>query len=628
MNTNYILKTWAAILLLAGTLFAKGADGGVVISEQEFSVKEGVATESFILTVEEDVEEHRFNFKLLKKSDATVKKEFTVEPLLQDDFNTKLLEAIKGIMSAATSLDSIQSPNNKSTLFIRAVVAINMGIDKNGPVIGSLLVRDSVRLVALNDTSSKPFVVKENVPLKWIKKDWVIRKEIKDSKIKLVDSVIFSVKKKYLTRLRKKLDAKSIKVKSNAAPVDGESTISFDLVVRTDTGKNYALKSATIEFDGGYIERIIAVVNIGSADYEFKNNFPIPIAGFRDNERLESYFLYNKLFNSKGAYQLRLGDIIKYSPVPHNGRIDFSPGDQAHTFTARTESYHLTQSPTVELFKAKVFSDFMGIGEDKANGLIQTQIERRFNLWTKRLFTRRTVRVSNYGLFQWVEPFVLISKMEKKNRELNTHKIEQIVNGTILSRQYITPIELMNYEHFSTGARFNFFLLQIAPLKSYFYLNGIATFGSTTLADSVRKIENNKIVTDAQKPVTYEATHMRFAPEIVWRIGGDGRVNFEMAYSAHWNFMFNRTALMVHNAVDYKKDRMVNSAYPVGRLSAQISVKPYSIISANSNKKLPDRGELFARFAYNHSWTDYKDNYMQVQVGYNFFILAALSNKN
>lgn len=130
----------------------------------------------------------------------------------------------------------------------------------------------------------------------------------------------------------------------------------------------------------------------------------------------------------------------------------------------------LYKEESSRLFEAVVYTDFFGVFDEASpNGIIQTEVNKRFNVETSRLDMGNKCwaflfpplfLAEGIGFFQFFDAKFRYSKIEKNNKFLLPQSYENLdQNGSVISTEfYYSPLLL--YQH-----RNSFYLLQSSGVK-------------------------------------------------------------------------------------------------------------------------------------------------------------------
>jgi hypothetical protein len=286
--------------------------------------------------------------------------------------------------------------------------------------------------------------------------------------------------------------------------------------------------------------------------------------------------------------------------------IDFEKGETCQ---------NLVKDETSQIFEAKVYSDFVGLSDDREpNGLVQTEISKKVHLNTYRhpiKFSR--TRLINYGLFSYIEPEITLSKIENNNKRLLLSVKDWIQNNQYAPIKYASTLELRRYQNFSAGFDFNLGLLDLPVLKSTFYADFGFRYGRTAVRDSLRTFQENQVIREKQAS-DYGVNTLDFYPKLTWEVRSDERYCFTFTYSHHWYFLRDNRFSQVANNATF--ENTLENSIRVSREYTRIGL--HASLNPNENGK----GKLFFRYQYYWQQGFWRTGFHQAQVGYAFYILA------
>jgi hypothetical protein len=427
------------------------------------------------------------------------------------------------------------------------------------------------------------------------------------------------------------------------------------------------VQQVQIEVFEGFIENVsVTAKETGGsgAVRVFSNEFGIGFASKNNMGNLHSYFLVEKDKPTKGKTMINLGELICFNVRHEPGRRDYAPNDNAYVFNVNGKKVvtPLYKSPTKRLIEARVFSDFIGLNQDKPNGLIQTEISKRINTNTNRglIFQRKNVLNDAVrfvvgqggGLLQYVIPTLTLSKLEENNRSIVVHRERDLVSNeslifkkpvlnedgnqiglkdTILlqpmitGKPYVTAIELLRNQNFSAGLDFNILYSENVGGKFNFYLDGGLKFGRTSIRDSLSKIEKYQNIYGVEESRivksgfvnNFGVNTFQIYPHLKMQWLPDER--FGVTLSRKWTYfkMWNG---------EIENGDLLQGNYSFASDATQTSPsKKYTWINTwelLAFLKLTDNGKLFFRYRINYEAGHKSYNFNQAQVGYSFYILG------
>ena len=143
----------------------------------------------------------------------------------------------------------------------------------------------------------------------------------------------------------------------------------------------------------------------------FKNLYPISISGKFDQEKMADIYLY--CLECGGipnvSRYIKLGDLAILDIIYENDKEDYSPANSKIHLSPNNPIEELRKERRSKLIEAAAFSDALGLRNDKPNGLLQFEVKRRFNLWTKHYPVSREANIREASALYAYEPYAIRS---------------------------------------------------------------------------------------------------------------------------------------------------------------------------------------------------------------------------
>lgn len=392
----------------------------------------------------------------------------------------------------------------------------------------------------------------------------------------------------------------------------------------------YTLKinNIDIEFNEGFLENIIVT---GKMHPQIKR--PYNDAYETDSTALVKFYSFYPIGFSRGKdydfrkymlYEGSIGDVKRELPLQNVltnyvqklkvDRRDYSPANQSLEIdpsAEKKEKVILRKEPTRRLFEAKVFSDFVGLDESEPNGLIQTEIDKRINLATKK---RRIFKIVNIGLLSYLKPFVVISKLESTNKNLPLRYRDVFTNNQYTPVKHASTLDLKRYENFSTGFDLNLTSFDFFLLKSSFMVDFGIAYGRTAIVDSLRSSSIEGIVQKTGFEEEYGVNTFQMSPKFTWLVKADERYRYEVSYQYNiYHLRDNRFRQVANN------ESFEGNGDAGGKQKHQFS-RVEMLATLNTNPK--SSGRLFFRYRFYWQQGFWKTGFHQAQVGYSFYLLG------
>ncbi|MBS1625147.1 MAG: hypothetical protein JST83_14065 [Bacteroidetes bacterium] len=338
----------------------------------------------------------------------------------------------------------------------------------------------------------------------------------------------------------------------------------------------------------------------------FSSGAPISFSTLSDYRNLKNYHIYDK----DKKYSIDLGKLIEYIPRLRNYSYDKSPANQIVQFDKGDVTKQLSKDAFANLIQAAVFSDFVGIGNDKPNGLIQTELWKQVNIYSKRFGKNK--ETVNAGFFTYIKPSALVAKIDNKNRRLDVNNAMDINSGILLKRNYATTASLAEYMSFYAGVEVNSILLALPNGKTHLYLNHSLGYGLTAMRDSVKTLTNGQI--QNQSANEYNANLIICSPaDIKIQFFPDERFGLYVRQNISYVFAASDKFAQVSNANKYQ----LNNDKGDSRFWMSTS-ELYGYVDFLSFAR------VFARYRFNFQVGNVTTNYHQAQLGFSVNILGSL----
>ena len=390
--------------------------------------------------------------------------------------------------------------------------------------------------------------------------------------------------------------------------------------------------SVEISFYGGFIEKIQVNGKINDEDVSFNNKYSIGISSTKNigqlsnnrifsNEQFTKEFAeksfeksnseqYNKLKNRESLF-INVGDVIRYVKKVDVNANDISPVPQLVLLDETQKVSKLFREESSKLFEAIVYTDFFGVfDEESPNGIIQTEVNKRFNINTKRndvskwfglLFPPIAIS-EGIGFFQFFDAKFQYSKIEKNNKFLLPLDFDtKNSDGTIASTEkYYSPISLFQHRSFSIGGNWNLLTLENQNAKLNMDLNVGFLFGRSGVKETETQV-NGTYLNNLEIPIEY---NFHLLPE--------KRVSFIFGDRLSWFDIFE-SKINLKSIEDTKltsKNKWLNS------------------FNIDVNVDVSSTGRIFLRYKLIHELDNINNNFSQLQFGYSFFLLQNNGTKN
>ncbi|RYD54519.1 MAG: hypothetical protein EOP56_19065 [Sphingobacteriales bacterium] len=345
----------------------------------------------------------------------------------------------------------------------------------------------------------------------------------------------------------------------------------------------FKIQSVTLEFEDGTIKNIDAQLIplhpaykaiYGDHPLSFKNAYPVSISGKYDAEEFnykfitldntaelvstlyddfakkhpnndivtkekKRYFDYSRKYRH-AQVSFALSQLIDYKLVYQNDNEDYSPHtENPIVLTPANPIVELKKEKKSRLFVARAYTDVIGLNDEEPNGLVQIEISRKMNLWTKRVHGVRWIAPNEQGIYNgfltYVEPRLTFSKIESNNRYyyIDSFQLERAKSIADSSNHFqLNPVEVLRYQRWSIGADINLFKLNIQNLKTNFQINGTFGYSRMQAADSILITGGNITNISTLNITSLSSTY--WGPSLQAEIKPDPRYGFTLGYEWKW----------------------------------------------------------------------------------------------
>lgn len=370
-----------------------------------------------------------------------------------------------------------------------------------------------------------------------------------------------------------------------------------------------------VEFAAGTIKNITVFGEYDGKRYTLVNRYPISISSRSEPEDFKRVKLYEPNSFKFWAF---LNNIVHYIPVLTPNSEDYTPEESVQNFKAGENAYVLNKEKATEILKGRVFTDFMGIDPRNPNGLIQTEISKKVNLYT-RVFEplkkrHRIGSLNKYNIYfsvgSYYEPKILVSKIEANNRSLPTLYSDSLVydgnNNLLLTerRKFVPTLQLIRYSFFSIKPiNFNLGSVSFPKAKTSLYLDFGASWYLTSVSDTSATTSGGNTVVEKRNDIV-NSLSLNF--DFVACIKPDTRYGFVLTASYIHYKLFDRRYYQAGNPDFYGQYLEKRDLYPsIFNLRLDAFYRPFKRVD----------GEIFFRFNSFILFNDARQNFMQAQLG-------------
>ena len=415
--------------------------------------------------------------------------------------------------------------------------------------------------------------------------------------------------------------AGELKVHENANLYYGNSFGKFDVV---GNGDKIKIKSVHIEFNDGFIQNIIVYADVkeeiilaskktnsrsdknsddkiaANTELKFENSYPIGFSTSFSYGELSKIYLMEKNLALDVSVSLRLSEVISYKQALGLNRRDYSPKNEVLDFIP-PETRKLYKEPTNKLFELKVFSDFVGFDSNTPNGLVQTTLAKKFNIWTGR--HRLSPKYgTNLGFFNSFTPSVTISKIEDNNRTLELESDQQLIAGELLEDLHADPLRIRQFQNFNLDLNASLVQFEIPTLKIQFNVDAGVRFGSTALLDSIQGVQGDTLIINTDDIHSFSSSTIESYTSLSCQFLPEERYGLNVKYE--W-IRFTSLSDEFNQRIPVDEENLKNNR--LNMLEAE------AFFSPNDGNKLFFRYRIFTTRDY------WNNNFYQAQLGYSFY---------
>ncbi len=390
----------------------------------------------------------------------------------------------------------------------------------------------------------------------------------------------------------------------------------------TENKKEIEIKEVNIDINNGFIDNIAIKALDGKNKLYFTNSYPIPISTKKNINKLNNTFLFSNLPGNI-SYSLRITDFLRYYFNVEKEQYDLSPADTVIKFeftqNKDLEVLTLNKENANKIFEYKIFTDVVGIDEEKPNGLVQFEAQRKIKLYTRYKFQRFPI-----GLLQYIEPVFKWNKIENKNSFLqpfatDTFSVDTITksgskqaNYNVVNHRSVSPLDIYQYQQITAGFNLNLISGFNGNTKLKYYVDALFSLGRTKIRDSIATVDTS--YTPYKVIYTKEAPKEIKANTIQWGIG----VKVQFFPDARWGFTIGAKYLNIYLAnLDFSQQNKTYSNKYI-----EDSYLNRGIISGDIqlHKNFKNDNRFYIRYVFNSQANNLKYNFSQFQIGYNAFL--------
>ncbi|MEL7161137.1 MAG: hypothetical protein AAFN92_10290, partial [Bacteroidota bacterium] len=228
---------------------------------------------------------------------------------------------------------------------------------------------------------------------------------------------------------------------------DGKDTLETIVAVRGLTSNSLKITSASEKISDNMDKgQELVFQNLYPISYSTKEDIKYTRASGKPKREKRLYLADNEHF-------VLLSEVLKNKLVFYNRTENYSPQDGVIKITSsnNTKGVPIYKENTKDILKARIYSDFIGFDETNPNGLVQTEVSKRFFLNTGSTSSFQNFMYSGY--FNFIEPNLVIAKIEENNKYLNLKEFTPLdpIFGERETLNYASSLDILNYSTFQVG---------------------------------------------------------------------------------------------------------------------------------------------------------------------------------
>ncbi len=338
---------------------------------------------------------------------------------------------------------------------------------------------------------------------------------------------------------------------------------------------------------------------------------------------------FRKLTQDQKTLKICLGDFLKYEYLLVNFRRDYSPKNDTFKLKESVRKLKVKKTKTFKILKAKVYTDFIGLANNSPNGIFQTEVAKKIPLITKRLVTKKRIlkkirsknsHFMNFGFLSFINPNISITKFESKDKLMPINYLDRLVNEKYKPIKYQSTVSILRHEVFNVGVDLNLLLLDIPRWKVTFSINSGYKHGITAAKDSIRHFNASERVYEYTSQMNRRNLYTnRVYGEAKAEFFSDERFGFDLFWRSNWLFLADNEILQVQNnqAFLILKTPFEERDNNIHQTGMEIFFRPFEGRS----------GYAYFRSAYNVHRNYWRTNFLEVQLGYSFYVLGRYRDK-
>lgn len=378
----------------------------------------------------------------------------------------------------------------------------------------------------------------------------------------------------------------------------------------------YHIDEIALQFEKGFLERVKASISVNGTPWIFENIYAIGFSSTNNFRNLNKMHLYRR--KTKDGYNkfIYLSDLFKnnYNNELENYTRDYSPADTTlnHVNPSQVSFITLYKANSVHLFDSKIYTDLNGLSDNSPNGLLQTDISRRFNINTVRHQCGDTR--ADVGYFNYINIYGTLNKIENRQRYLALRNQNIASNDSLISPTYATNMDFLRYRNGTLGISTGVFLFDYPDGKFTFYVDLGAEYGHTPVLNAHRVVDTPGKVTILPDSLHLDANMATFYPRFTFEVFSERRIGFKLSYQYNYTLLFSNNQFK--QVMSYEKSDLTD--FITEKKARQSSMMEF-FVRAQTSKS--NNNEIFFRARFFWQWGDAQTFFPQVQLGYNFNLI-------
>lgn len=383
--------------------------------------------------------------------------------------------------------------------------------------------------------------------------------------------------------------------------------------------------SAQLEFHNGTLlnTKVIGTITMGtdsSSSHKeiFYNNIPLPYS-----TKTSTNFLFRGKFKNRANYFLKsttthLKHSVNISDVIFNNynlllnTENYAPKDQVVILKPGARGTPILKEQNAEILKVKVYTDLVGLNNDRPNGLLQMEFSKKMNLLTRVFSNAKQKSRAYWHYFNFVEPILTISKIEDDDSVLQINSVPELSEAKVSSFN-----DILRFRTASLGSRLNLFNWGLPAYQSNFQFNVIGNFGLTTVRsqESRMLMNSDSIATVLSQDTTYSLLSHDWGFEFTLNVNPSDKYSLSLTYSPQ----FHRVYSDLETLIPVDNNLKVSTKDVSGKIDQGRKFHHFELAAT---ARLSERGDLFFRGRYHFLSDESNQNFFQLQLGYSFFFFS------